>query len=162
MYLQLGIQKRNKNFVTSALYGTISSQYFFRRVKGIPGALRVMVNDVNTKLYTDEEILAHCVTFYDNLYGLANPPQLKLSNFSYIPKNIRLSNQDSTDLEEELLEEELFEALKKMRKGTSPGWDAFTVQFYEVFWDLIKDFVFNSACFAAKFSHFPKINEEVC
>ena len=40
--------------------------------------------------------------------------------------------------------EDLYKAMKSMPNNKSPGNDGLTKEFYELFWDDIKDFLYNS------------------
>ena len=136
------------------VYGNTSSSYFFREVRGVPGALRFLFNDVDDILESDEEILDHCRVFYDNLYSSPYSTSFKMSNFSYVPPEKRISTADAKILDEEFYEEELHTALKNMRKGSSPGFDGLTVNFYLTFWNLISPFLIPSIQQAASLGSF--------
>ena len=136
------------------VYGNVSSAYFFRKVKGIPGAVRFLFNDSNDLLDSDEEILEHCRVFYDNLYSTVHSASFKMSNFSYIPPTKRLIAADVQILDEEITVEDLHNALQKMRKGASPGFDGLTVNFYLAFWNLISPFLVASVQQAASLGSF--------
>ena len=143
------------NIDKAKTYQNVSSAYFFRKVKGIPGSLRYMIDKNDRELVTDHEILNHCQVFYQNLYGF-NVPSFKLSNFMDIPLDCKLSEEDRKFLAEPIEEEELVQALGKMKKDASPGLDGFTVPFYQSFWDLIGSFVVQSIKWAENCKSFSK------
>ena len=123
------------------VFGNVSSSYFFRKVRGIPGAIRYLFRDDDTCLDTDEQILEHCKVFYDNLYTPLNSYTFKMSNFSKIPRSKRLDQEDITSLEQEISPDELFSSLQKMRKNSSPGFDGLTVSFYLTFWSILSPYI---------------------
>ena len=53
----------------------------------------------------------------------------------------QLSEEQKAELEEEITENEILSALKKMKNGSSPGSDGLTTGFYKFFWNKIKDMV---------------------
>ena len=127
-------------------YSDTCSKYFFRKIKGIPGALRHMFDTVQQRdVYTDEEILDICKTFYSNLYTRPSPSFVGLSNFfDCIPESGRLSDTDRQDLSEDIDLSELTASLHKMKKNSSPGFDGLTVSFYRTFWPLLGKWVLSS------------------
>ena len=121
------------------------SKYFFRKIKGVAGALRFMFDDNNEEMRSDNEILHHCAVFYDNLYSKNSVPAGIISNFVQIPEQCKLFQKHKQVLSEPLTQEELHLAVKKMKAGASPGQDGLTVSFYREFWGLVGNYVYNSA-----------------
>ena len=147
-YKILGLNRKKKNIDRSLVYNNICSTYFFQKVKGIPGAIRTLINENNVELKTDEEILDHTKTFYDNLYSTINEPSFRISNFTDICSNNQLDEDQVKTMNEEITKDELFNAMKKMKKTSAPGFDGFTVPFYICFWNLIGNFVYKSIIYA--------------
>ena len=75
---------------TKNKHADVSSAYFFHKVRGIPGALRFMIDEKNNDtLNSDEEILDHCRTFYENVYTNFMPKSFRISNFTWVPHSSR-------------------------------------------------------------------------
>ena len=51
----------------------------------------------------------------------------------------QIPNTDKTQLEQHLTSDELLEALKQMKDDKSPGLDGLPKEFYNTFWDTIKN-----------------------
>ena len=73
---------KQRNVTRFAVFNNTCSKYFFKKVKGMPGALRHIFNDNDALVNSDEEILNVCSTFYENLFGVVNSPSCRLSNYS--------------------------------------------------------------------------------
>ena len=134
---------KSKNYSRVTLHGNISSAFFFRKVRGIPGAIRYLFDDTGQVLQDDEQILEHCRIFYDNLYSTWDT-SFRISNFTRIAPENRLNTADIETLEKEITFEEVTDALLHMKEKASPGFDGLTVSFYHSFWDLVGNFVFDS------------------
>ena len=136
-------KSKSKNFSRVSLHGNVSSAFFFRKVRGIPGAIRYLFDDTGQVLQSDEQILEHCRIFYDNLYSTWDT-SFHISNFTRIAPENRLNAANIKALEQEITFEEVTDALLHMKEKASPGFDGLTVSFYHSFWDLVGNFVFNS------------------
>ena len=74
---------------------------------------------------SDPDILDICHKFYSSLYSQEH--QVHTSRFDFLPPAdswYLLSTKDSQALEGEITLEQLFEALKGMKKGKALGWMA--------------------------------------
>ena len=127
-------------------YSDVCSKYFFRKIKGIPGALRHIFDfKRQCDVYSDFEILEICREFYSNLYNRSSPSFVRLSNFfDYIPDSACLSDSDKDILSQDITLDELTVALNDMKKDSSPGFDGLTVRFYKTFWPLLGKWVLAS------------------
>ena len=150
-----GQKQLSTNIKRKRIFANTCSAYFFRKVKGVAGALRFLFNDDgSTRIESDEEILQHCAVFYDNLYGYRSVPTGVYSNFSDNPSTLTLSHEQKEILNAEITEDELHLAIKGMKKLASPGLDGLTVPFYQEFWPLIGRLVFENAKYAVEHEHF--------
>ena len=61
-----------------------------------------------------------------------------------------LTSEKATTCERDLVESELFKSLSSMQHFKSPGNDGLTKEFYEYFWNVIKDSLMNSIKVARK------------
>ena len=143
-----------KNSSRAQVFGNVSSAYFFRKVKGIPGALRFMINDEGRELSSDAEILDLCQTYYQNLYTPLNVSSVKLSSFSDIPVHNPLNSEQKQALAAPITTEEIRESLLSMKKSASPGFDGLTVSFYSQFWEYVGDYVEDSINYAFQVNAF--------
>jgi mannosylglycoprotein endo-beta-mannosidase len=89
-----------------------------------------IVGEDNLKVYITE--------FYKKLFGAPTP-----SNISLVEEVVQDIPQISSD-ENEILtapfsEEEVYEAISQMEHNKAPGPDGFPAEFYQTFWEVIKD-----------------------
>ena len=154
MYNILDQKSFVKNVKKTVLFGNKCSKYFFRKVKGVAGAIRYMFKDNGQEITTDQEILSHCAVFYDNLFGCNLVPQCLLSIFSCIPSEVQLSHKDRLELEKDIELDELKTALENMKKAAAPGMDGLTVLFYITFWPVISIYLHANILHAHQVGHF--------
>ena len=107
-----------------------------------------MFSDKANELTSDCEILQHCATFYENLYNREYVPGKLYSNFSDIPMDKRLSEEDRAVLDRDVEISELELALRAMKKEAAPGYDGLTVPFYLTFWNSIGKYVYDNVLYA--------------
>ncbi len=90
-----------------------------------------------------KDILNEIKSFYENLY---NNKQNTIENLeNHFLSNIKKIDTDDYNVaEKELQMEECEKALKKMKNGKKTGSDGLSVEFYKMFWQHIKDLVFES------------------
>ena len=119
VFEQLGekvdLKKKTQNITQSQVFGNTCCKYFFKKVKGIPGAIRHLFSDIDHLVTTDYEILEICEEFYTNLYAHCNQPHCKLDNFSYLPEYL-LSDIQRNEMALDITQEELGLALKAMKR----------------------------------------------
>ena len=110
--------------------------------------IQKLEND-NGKTITDEkEILKEIKSFYEKLYSEDQTLGEDFDNY-FLNDNIPKLNDELLELcENELTIDECTKMLYKMKNGKTPGSDGFTVEFYKIFWNSIKDLVFDSFIFA--------------
>ena len=97
------------------------------------------INNGKKIVYSDKEILEEAAIFYENLYKSKN---INIDSIDeYLDKlNIKSKlNEDEKHMCDEVLtEEEIFEAVKKLKENKSPGNDGLTPEFYKSFWHILK------------------------
>ena len=81
------------------------------------------------------EILA--ANFYKKLYNESNTEKI-LDNVFINNLDIRLGEHSKNELEQEMNEEEIKEAIDKMKKAKVPGIDGIPVEFYSWGWKIVK------------------------
>ena len=101
-------------------------------------------------LESHTEILNEQKKFYANLYRADKEVHFNLRNNT--PR--RLKEPDISILNRELSTAELKEAVFKMKKGKFPGPDRIPADFYQVFWEDIKDVLFD--CYTYEKGHLHK------
>ena len=84
-------------------------------------------------------------SFFENLFRkpTQNIPS-KLTTFLDDITTPRLSNTQKSDYERDISEAELIKALSSMCSNKTPGNDGLTKEFYETFWDVVKQPFLNS------------------
>ena len=98
----------------------------------------VLKNKIKVK--NQSEINNELYKFYKNLFK-ENLNTSKDAIFSFL-ENINLptlTNEQALECEGIISETELLKALKSIKNDKSPGNDGITKEFYEFFWDAIKD-----------------------
>ena len=104
---------------------------------------------IDNKVVTDEsEILHEQRKFYEQLYSNNNKGNVLMDtlensflNNIEIPK---LPEKDKMLCENPIVLKECSEALSQLKNNKSPGCDGFPVEFYKIFWNKIKYFVYDS------------------
>ena len=128
-----------------------SSKFFFRKFNAIPGSSHKLYNKNGELCTTDKDILQICHEFYSSLYN--KEERRGDSPYAFLPgreENPLIPPAKVGPLQAEITLEELFQALKGMRKGKAPGLDGITVDFYKVFWEEVGPLVFASIKHAQK------------
>ncbi|MCO5581578.1 hypothetical protein L7F22_035466 [Adiantum nelumboides] len=85
----------------------------------------------SSKLQLSQE----CVRHYAILFAALAP----LSTLESYARLQFLVVDEATALEQPFTDEELYHALKALRKGKAPGWDGLTAEFFHAFWKELKD-----------------------
>ena len=102
----------------------------------------------STDTVTDKgEILDEIRYFYGNLYSEKNSDENILKEFTKFKQGLKipqLTDGHKEILEKELTISEMFDALKLLNTGSSPGLDGIPSEFYKVFWDVIKKPLFDN------------------
>ena len=114
---------------------------FFSRMEKQRNKDNILTNlvDGDGKFYADTfSMCEYANSFYENLYtseGISN------DNYGTILDNVNFVSFDDDvidDLEKDLDENDLSFALNHMKRDKSPGLDGLTVEFYQLFWPVIK------------------------
>jgi hypothetical protein len=86
----------------------------------------------------DEHIKSHITQYYKGLFGSREVSGISLeeSQISDIPQ---VSQEENEILTREFTESEVREAMFQMEHNKAPGPEGFPVEFYQVFWEVIKD-----------------------
>lgn len=115
-------------------------------------AIKLLYDEEGKHLSSDREILHECYKFYNGLYcKLAHANAFNtglLAKFLDRIPGDKMSLSSFQLMAKEITREEIKTALLAMKKHASPGSDGLTVLFYEQFWPIIGEMVFNSLMFA--------------
>ena len=122
-------------------YGEQNSRYFFNLEKCRYNAktCQTVLTEDGELLKSDEEILREQHLFYTNLYRKEDTAPFELKNRS----NIRISEETAKICQSDITSKEVYEAIHSMKNEKTPGYDGIPIEFYKVFWDLIKDPLLN-------------------
>ena len=95
-------------------------------------------------ILTDQKIILEEVRdFYADLFSKKpTNNNLHLLNYYTSRKHFKkLTDEQSSTLEQDITMDELSNALKNMKNGKTPGIDGFPAEFYKVFWGKLKYFI---------------------
>ena len=156
-YLQLELDDINQsqnnlsrqyNTAQKYYFSERSSRYFLKKKFCTKNAIKVLVNSQGEQVRSDCQILQEGFKFYSTLYR--KPAHQDAFNTGLLAKFLnkipgdRIPLSAHTTLDKPFTRAELFNALKAMKKNTSPGTDGITMNFYLTFWPLLGEMVFNS------------------
>ena len=119
---------------------------FFQNLEKQNGRLttisRLVENGKEIKL--DTEILNMLKCFYSDLYSKNN--KLDSSNYGlfFLNSNIPKISYNNFLCEESISSEEIKKAVKNLKANKSPGTDGLTAEFYQFFFENIKDYLYDS------------------
>ena len=97
----------------------------------------------DSKIYTDNENIIRISTdFYKDLY---TPNKVNTRTQNKLLKNIKtkITTEQREKLDAEITEDEIRAAVFQMQTGKSPGLDGIPIEFYQEYWDLIKNHYMN-------------------
>ena len=127
-------------------YGEKSSKFFYglEKKNAICGTIKMLIND-QKEITSPSEINLTLKSFYENLFKKNIKKSVsEINNFLDKIDLPTISDEHYANCETEITEENLFVALKSMPRNKSPGNDGLSIEFYETFWEDIKDIFFNS------------------
>ncbi|PKI47718.1 hypothetical protein CRG98_031851 [Punica granatum] len=136
-----------------------NSSFFFGSVKAkyARDSITMLFNDQGVKLQQVDDIKQEAVQFYTQLLGQANP--VGHPSVGSLQEIVGLwLNQDAClQLEADVTEDEIQEALFSMNGDKSQGPDGFTTHFFKTAWSIIRDDFFKAARY---FFQMGKMNRE--
>lgn len=115
-----------------------SSFFFNLEKKEIEKKWMLHLKDVNGNVISDpNEMRNIALDFYKDLFGEV---QCDIGCFEELHKDLlKLSDEQSKQLDSGLQLKELSEAVQKLSAGKTPGLDGLLAEFYKHFWNLLKD-----------------------
>ena len=128
-------------------HGEKSTKFFLNleKKRGNQNQIRKLIID-EKEIDGDVEIFKKIESFYETLFKSQS-----FKNVSEIEKFLcgittpSLNNDQINLCEKDLSETDLYNAMKNMQNNKSPGNDGLTKEFYEGFWDEIKELLIASA-----------------
>lgn len=136
------IKERGKGIIFRAKIqemeeGEQCSAFFFKKSFG-PKKMVQSVLEGEEEVNGDRMVEA-IRAFYADLYGGGRgAPVEEVREYCQVVKG-NLSEEDAVMLVEPVQEEEVEGVVKKMKKNKTPGGDGLPVEFYEVFWPVLKN-----------------------
>jgi hypothetical protein len=124
---------------TKTLKGDNNTKYFQMVANGKKRKTRIArLEQDDGVVEGDEQLLKFITNYYKGLFG-----STESNNFS-MNESVKEDIPQVTSVENELLvdefsEKEVREAIFQMKHNKAPGPDGFPVEFYQIFWSLIKD-----------------------
>ena len=103
------------------------------------GVIGQIAETKNGKIYTDNEnIMKISTKFYEHLY---TPSKVNTKTQEKLLRNIKkkISKEEREKLDAPITINEVKTSVFQMQSGKSPGLDGIPVEFYQVFWEEIKD-----------------------
>ena len=116
-----------------------NTKYYHLLANGRHRKTRIFqLEDENNIITGDAQLKEHITSYYKNLFGPSPNSHIMLdeSQTDDIPQVSQLENEYLTDT---FSQEEVRAAIFQMEHNKAPGLDGFPPEFYQVFWNLIKD-----------------------
>jgi hypothetical protein len=125
--------------VKHLLEGDANTKYYHLLANGRHRKTRIFqLEDDNNIISGDAQLKEHITSYYKNLFGPSPDSQIMLdeSQSDDIPQVSQLENEYLTDT---FSQEEVRTVIFQMEHNKAPGPDGFPPEFYQVFWNLVKD-----------------------
>ena len=125
--------------VKHLLEGDANTKYYHLLANGRHRKTHIFqLEDGNNIIEGDAQLKHHITIYYKNLFGSPESSSIVLEEHQVqdIPQVSDLENEFLTDV---FSESEVRAAVFQMEHNKAPGTDGFPPEFYQVFWDLIKD-----------------------
>ena len=140
-------KKTEGNIIRSKAKNIIDQQnasfYVNKEKKNYKTSHITMLESTNGNTISEPaEVLSEIKHFYENLYN--NQHSTENFDHEFLSNVKKLEQKNINDLEKELQIDECEKALRKMKNGKTPGSDGLSVEFYKIFWQHIKDLVYES------------------
>ena len=127
-------------------HGEKSTIFFLNLEKqqGTQNTIKKLIID-DTEVTDQTCILNHIKDFYEELFKKREQKTTaKIKDFLNVIDVPKLSEDQVKLCEEDLTEKDLYKSLRSMQNDKSPGNDGLTKEFYETFWDDLKEIFVNS------------------
>ena len=148
VYETIHMHSKEYNMGRKYYYNERSLRYFLREKICKKNQIKCLQVEHGVTVSTDTDILAEAHRFYSRLY--CKPSSMDAGNPGLLHKFLkqvpgdRMSIHHFRSLDQPLTLQELYTALKQMKKDTSPGLSGLTVEFFIEFWPIVGRLVFES------------------
>ena len=143
----LSIHKNFKSFISMGLF--LNSE----KRRGAQNTIKKVIID-DTEITDQTCILNHIKDFYEALFKKREQKTTaEIKTFLNVIDVPKLSEDQVKLCEEDLTEKDLYKSLRSMQNDKSPGNDGLTKEFYETFWDDLKEIFVNSVREAKEIGH---------
>ena len=127
-------------------YGEKSTKFFYglEKKNAMSGAIKMIIND-EKEITIPNKINLSLKSFYQSLFR--KNVKKSITDIEYFLSQIKLptiSEENYAICESDITEDYLFVALKSIPSNKSPGNDGLSKEFFETFWEEIKDVYINS------------------
>ena len=153
-----GIKVRAK--VDDHLKGEQVSAYLLGKEKGGRTFLNKIKRDDGSEITNPKAISDYVKNYFKNMFKKENCDIFAQNVFLQLIEKV-IGEEENKILTEIVNEKEVFDALKGMKNGKSPGIDGLPVEFYKTFWKIIKGDFIEMICFVLKNKNVFKINNGV-
>ena len=125
------------------LEGERNTKYFcnLEKLHYTEKSIHKLIDENDDDIIDIENIMNEQKKFYENLYKTTNPRITEELSNKFFPENennIKLTEEESAQMENAIDITECYNVLKNMKPNKSPGSDGFTVEFYKYFWNELK------------------------
>jgi hypothetical protein len=126
--------------VKHLLEGDDNTKYFQLVANGKHSKQRIysLEDDNGTSTVDEEELKKHITSYYKGLFGKPNQTSVELEE-SFTHDIPQVSDAENEILTAPFVMEEVRKAVFQMEHNKAPGPDEFPVEFYQVFWEVIKN-----------------------
>ena len=123
--------------------GEKSTKYFLtlEKIRAKSNYVTHVTNENGDIITGQSDVLKEITNYYARIYNKKSEVQdiaEEVKDFMKDEKCPSLNEEEAELCEGLMSEEEIGEALKSMKNGSSPGCDGLTVEFYKIFWNRIK------------------------
>ena len=119
-------------------FGEKNSRYFLGSEKWHNGKkfIKSLKNTQENLMNDQKLILEELVNFYEKLYFETKTNNCELANHLFVPK---INEKENMECEKPITESECFKVLSELSNKKSPGQDGFSIEFYKMFWQDLKE-----------------------
>ena len=124
--------------------GEKSSKYFLSLEKRNAARNTVQYLRIDNKVVANQETILNL--FSENLRNKYSYSHLTADKETFLERNIihKLSQEQKTELDTPLSLNELYSAVRQMKKGKSPGANGLTADFFKHFWPFLGTFLYRA------------------
>jgi len=120
--------------------GERCNKYFLNLEKKqqISNVINILKDENGHEISDSHELLEECCNFYNKLYTSQSIPDKNIDEYLSSINIPSLSMSDKVVCEDDITEKEIYEAVKNLKNGKSPGTDGIVPEFYKEYWNILK------------------------